>query len=208
MDLSFSEHLTAFLQRWGELDFISATVVAAIIIILSLIPIPRSGVNIVIGAVFGFPVIPVIVLSNAAGAALPFLLARYFLAARLRRLTDRNPKLRAVMNAVDSEGWRIVALLRLGGPLPGVMQNYLYGLTRIPLTTCTVMTLIFAIPQIWVHVYLGSLGRDALEQRLPNPDFMLGAVTCLVTITGIALITHRMRAALKAAAATATRDTA
>ena len=189
--------LTDFLQKWGELDWTSALVVASLIVALSLVPIPRSTVNIAVCAVFGFPIMPVIMLSNAAGAALAFLLARYFFFDGLQRFAHARPRLRAVMNAIDAEGWRIVALLRLGGPLPGVVQNYLYGLTRIPLWACTVLTLIFTIPQIWVHLYLGAIGREALEQKAPNFNLMVNALTAAVVLCVIALLTRRLRAALR-----------
>jgi hypothetical protein len=51
---SLSEALKHFLQMWGELSFISAIVVGTLVIVLSLAPIPRTTVNIAVGAVFGF----------------------------------------------------------------------------------------------------------------------------------------------------------
>src|SRR5262249_59395767 len=84
--------LTDFLQKWGELDWTSALVVASLIVALSLVPIPRSTVNIAVGAVFGFPLMPVIMLSNAAGAPLAFLLAaRFFFCGHLRSAPSRPP---------------------------------------------------------------------------------------------------------------------
>ena len=77
MESSFLEVLTHFLQKWGELSFVSALVVGILVIVLSLVPVPRALVNIAIGAVFGFPAMPVIMVSNAIGAAVAFLLAGY-----------------------------------------------------------------------------------------------------------------------------------
>jgi hypothetical protein len=37
--------------------------------------------------------------------------------------------LRAVVDAADSEGWRVVGLLRFWSPVPTIVQNYLFGLT-------------------------------------------------------------------------------
>jgi hypothetical protein len=59
------------------------------------------------------------------------------------------------------------------------------------------MTLIFTIPQIWVHIYLGVVGRDALEQKAPNLDLMVTVVTVVVVLCVIALISRRMRIALR-----------
>src|SRR3954470_17875267 len=131
MGSAFSEALTHFLQMWGELSFVSALVVGLLVVVLSLAPVPRTAVNIAIGAVFGFPAMPVIMVSNAVGAAVAFLLARYLCFDLLQRFANGRPRLRALLNAVDGEGWRLVALLRLGSGVPGVLQNYLYGLTKI-----------------------------------------------------------------------------
>jgi uncharacterized membrane protein YdjX (TVP38/TMEM64 family) len=194
---SLSEALKHFLQMWGELSFISAIVVGALVIVLSLAPVPRTTVNIAIGAVFGFSAMPIIMVSNAIGAAVAFLLARHLFFVRLQGFANGRPRLRTLMQAVDDEGWRLVALLRLGSGVPGVVQNYLYGLTNIPLWTCTAMTLIFTIPQIWVHIYLGVVGRDALEQKAPNLDLMVTVVTVVVVLCVIALVSRRMRIALR-----------
>jgi hypothetical protein len=59
------------------------------------------------------------------------------------------------------------------------------------------MTLIFTIPQIWVHIYLGVVGRDVLEQKAPNLDSMVTVLTVVVVLCVIALISRRMRIALR-----------
>src|SRR5262249_61531313 len=117
--------LTDFLQKWGELDWTSALVVASLIVALSLVPIPRSTVNIAVGAVFGFPIMPVIMLSNAAGAALAFLLARFFFFFGAQRFVRAGPRVWAVSKAIDVGGWRVfVAFGALGAPFRGRAQYF------------------------------------------------------------------------------------
>jgi len=197
MEASLVEAVTHFLQRWGELNWASALVVAGLIITLSLVPVPRSAVNIAVGAVFGFSSMPVIMASNAAGAALAFLLARYFFFDSLQRFATGRARLRALLGALDAEGWRIVALLRLGSGVPGVMQNYMFGLTRLPLWMCTAVTLIFTIPQIWVHVYLGTMGSGVLENKASDFDVAINLVTAAVVLCVVLLLVRRMRTALR-----------
>ena len=62
--------------------------------------------------------------------------------------------LRAIARAVDDEGWRIIALMRLGAPLPSAVQNYLFGLTNINIVTYAVATLIFSSPQVILCAFL------------------------------------------------------
>lgn len=47
-----------------------------------------------------------------------------FVAGPLQRELDRRPRLRKIADAVDSEGWRVVALLRFWSPIATVIQNY------------------------------------------------------------------------------------
>jgi hypothetical protein len=66
--------------------------------------------------------------------------------------------------------------------------------------------LVFTIPQIWVHVYLGTIGRAALENKGSALDVAVNAVTVVVVLCAVALITRRMRAALRAAGSRASVD--
>src|SRR5262249_62125780 len=124
------------------------------VIVLSLAPIPRCTVNIAVGAVFGFSAMPVIMVRNAIGAGVAFLLARHLFFDRLQGFANGRPRLRTLMQAIDDEGWRLVALLRLGSGGPGGGQNFLFRLTDIPLLTCTAKNPTFCIPPRLGHLYL------------------------------------------------------
>ena len=61
---------------------------------------------------------PVIIPATTAGCLLVFLLARYLFGEPVWRIVERKPKLLAIMDAVNAEGWRIVGLCRLASPIP------------------------------------------------------------------------------------------
>ena len=101
------------------------------------------------------------------------------------------------MNAVNAEGWRIVALCRLASPIPSTIQNAIFGLTRIALWPYTWATFVFTIPQIILYVYLGAIGKAALlgESGGVNLGVMIaGGLTFLVVVL---LITRRVRASMR-----------
>ena len=104
---------------------------------------------------------------------------------------------RVIAQAVDAEGWRIIALMRLGAPVPSAVQNYLFGLTNIGIVTYSITTFIFSAPQVLLYSFLGAAGRASLLQDgssvLPM-GFALVAVT--VTVALIVLISWRVRALL------------
>ena len=193
-----TEATIEFLRRWGELDFHGAVALSLLMVAGALVPIPRTTLNIASGFIFGLASIPIIVPSMTLGAVIAFLLARHVFAERFQRMADRKPKLRTVLDAVDKEGWRVVALLRFFGPVPSVVQNYFYGLTRIGLFPFAAATFVFPIPQICLYVYLGSLGRTALEDIGTGPSLALGLIGALCLAAVLVLVGRRMRAALQA----------
>jgi uncharacterized membrane protein YdjX (TVP38/TMEM64 family) len=197
MSLDLTQALIDFLRRWGELSPSSAAVLAAVFVIGALVPVPRTFLVLAAGVVFGLPAIPIIMVGTTIGCVIAFLLARYLFAERLRHAVERKPKLVAIMDAVDAEGWRIVALCRLASPIPSMIQSALFGLTRIALWPYAWATFVFTVPQIVLYAYLGAIGRTALlgEGEGLNLGIMAaGGVTFLVVV---ALITRRVRASMR-----------
>jgi uncharacterized membrane protein YdjX (TVP38/TMEM64 family) len=193
-----TDALVNWLQNWGELHLGSAAVLALVFLVTGLILIPRTFLCLASGAMFGLSAIPIILPSTTLSAVIGFLLARYFFADWLRRRVDRRPRVRAVMDAIDSEGWRIVALLRFGSPLPSTVQTYLFGITRIGLVPFTLATLLFTIPQVCLYVWLGAAGRAALlDDGSSGLSRGLMLVAALTLTTAMILVTRKTRLALQ-----------
>jgi uncharacterized membrane protein YdjX (TVP38/TMEM64 family) len=125
--------------------------------------------------------------------------ARYVLAERLRRRFDGKPMLQAIAQAVDSEGWRILALLRLASPIPGPVANYAFGLTRIGLWPYTIVTFLCTLPLTLLQVYLGATGRAALIEEGWTP-FKLGMMVAGLASLAIVMVmvSRKAKAALQA----------
>ena len=79
---------------------------------------PRTILILTAAATFGFKVFPFVLLGSVTGSILAFLLARYIAADWVQSRIARYPLLHTVANVIDEEGWRIIALLRLGGADP------------------------------------------------------------------------------------------
>jgi uncharacterized membrane protein YdjX (TVP38/TMEM64 family) len=196
--LDLTQTLVAFLRRFGELSPASGAVLAAIFVVVALVPIPRTFFVLAAGVVFGMASIPIIMVATTAGCLLAFLAARYLFAGPVWRAVAGRPKLAAVMDAVDAEGWRIVALCRLASPIPSMIQSALFGITRIGLWPYAWATFLFTIPQIVLYAYLGAVGKAALlgESKGLNLSLMIaGGITFLVVVV---LITRRVRASMRA----------
>jgi uncharacterized membrane protein YdjX (TVP38/TMEM64 family) len=159
-----TEGLTSFLPIQQAtipgLAFLAAAFVAG-----ALLFIPRPPLCVAGGILFGLSAFPVALVSSTVGAILAFLISRYLFRSSFLKAINRRPKSkwRAIKDAVDIEGWRIVGLLRLASPVPGTATNYLFGLTRISLWQYTAATIAGLMPQTFLFVYLGTTGNAALR---------------------------------------------
>jgi uncharacterized membrane protein YdjX (TVP38/TMEM64 family) len=187
----FVETITGFLTTSHELTPLSVGVLFVAFIVSGLVPIPRAGVSVLAGAAFGLTAIPI------AGAVIAFLAARYLVAHHVQRLIGRRRLLQRISNAVDVEGWRIVALMRLAGPIPGFASNYLFGMTNVRLWPYTWATFIFCAPQAILFTSLGAAGRAALLRDSTSAVNQAMIAAGIITSASIVyLIARRARSSL------------
>jgi uncharacterized membrane protein YdjX (TVP38/TMEM64 family) len=140
---------------WGPIAFAAVYIVAVVAFA------PASALTIAGGLAFGFWAFPLVLFAATVGAALAFLVSRFFLRSRVRRFVDAHPKLQAIDRAVSEDGWKIVGLLRLSPVFPFNLQNYLFGATRVGFLSYFAATAVGIAPGTLVYVYLGTLGKAA-----------------------------------------------
>jgi uncharacterized membrane protein YdjX (TVP38/TMEM64 family) len=183
-----------WLPEAGDLSLNSSMTLSLIFFAASFVLVPRTFLCLGAGMSFGLAAVPVILPSTMLGGILAFLSARYFFSERVHAYVDARPRLRRFTTAVDEEGWRVVALLRLASPVPNAVQNYVFGLTRIGFWPFALTTFVFSIPQIVLYVYLGSAGRavllDGSLSTLNRVVLGAGLVSILVAVL---LIVRRVR---------------
>lgn len=204
------DHLTAFLGTTHQLTPVTFGAAVLAFVASGFVLLPRVILCVLAGAAFGTVAIAIAVPSATLGALLAFLTARYLAGAFVQRLIGRRQTLRRISGAVDQEGWRIVALLRLGAPIPGAVSNYLLGLTNIGWWPFTWATFVFCIPQVVLFVLLGAAGRAAvLHDSSSLVSQTLIAVGVVTSALIVFMVTRRARstfAALGDAQAPGTRD--
>ena len=94
------------------------------------------------------------------GAACAFLISRYLARRWVLQRFARNPKFRAIDDAVANEGWKIVGLIRLSPVFPFIPMNFIFGLTKIPFWQFFFATWLGILPVCTLFVYLGTLLGD------------------------------------------------
>jgi uncharacterized membrane protein YdjX (TVP38/TMEM64 family) len=191
-----SERIVHWLESLGHLDLRAACVLAALVVASSFLPFPRTFVVIGAGAAFGLKSLLVILPVAAVASVLAAMLARHALRDWVERQIEKRASWRVIAQAVNDEGWRIMALMRFFGPMPNSAQNYLFGLTKIGLLPYTVITTLCKMPQLVMYTYLGASGRALLLDDGSSLKRALMAVAVISMVAIVFIVSRRVRAIL------------
>ena len=162
----------------------------AIYIAQTALSLPGAAIlSLAAGAIFG-PLLGTVyaVVAATIGATLAFLVTRYLL--RDAMLTRFGPKLEGVNRELETRGLNYLLFLRLVPVFPFFLINLAAGLTRLPLGTFVLGTLVGVIPGGFVFVNAGaSLAtiaslRDVAQPRVLGSFALLGGVALLPAIYG------------------------
>jgi uncharacterized membrane protein YdjX (TVP38/TMEM64 family) len=182
---------------WGPL------LVAAVYILGTVLLVPGSllgiGAGFVLGVVQGTITVSI---ASTLGASAAFLLGRTLAREWVQERIARNPKFRAIDEAVRRQGFKIVFLLRLSPLFPFEILNYGLGLTDISFRDYVLASWIGMLPGTVMYVYLGSTLESLADLAVGRPHggvgekvlFGLGLAT---TIAVTVLVTRLARRALK-----------
>jgi uncharacterized membrane protein YdjX (TVP38/TMEM64 family) len=80
------------------------------------------------------------------GAVAAFLIGRYAARGVVEGIVQKNQALKTIDDGVRRQGWRMLMVTRLLPIFPFNAQNYVYGLTDIPLRTYVLVTLPCMLP--------------------------------------------------------------
>ncbi|MGE5346463.1 MAG: TVP38/TMEM64 family protein [Acidithiobacillales bacterium] len=149
------EELKAYVRGRG---LPGAAIFGLVYVGASLIPGgPAAILTLAAGAVYG--VVPgtiLVSLASTAAATAAFLLARGAFRPRVKRMAEQNRTFGSLNRAIQKEGTRIVALVRLSPAFPFTIVNYLFGLTPVPLGPYVLASWIAMLPGTLAYVYFGS----------------------------------------------------
>lgn len=126
---------------WAPLVFIVLWVVACIFFL------PGLAISIAGGLIFGavWGTVWTTIGANL-GATAAFLIGRYAARGLVEGMVEKNSALRKIDDGVKRQGWRMLMITRLVPIFPFNIQNYVYGLTDIPLKTYVLVTLPSMLP--------------------------------------------------------------
>jgi len=170
---------------------------ALFFIVSSFVFIPRPILCMASGATLGISAVALALGATTTGAVLAFLAARYLGRPYFHRRIERWPISQTIMRAVDDQGWKIVGLLRIASPIPGPVNNYLFGLTGIRVWPYTAATLVGVLPKTLLFVGIGASGQMILSDtsNLAFPVVAAAGLVCgAVSVFLVALRTKALLA--------------
>jgi uncharacterized membrane protein YdjX (TVP38/TMEM64 family)/rhodanese-related sulfurtransferase len=174
------------LGPWAPIGYVALYALATVAFV------PGAIFGLAGGALFG-PVWGSLwnLLGATLGATLAFLVARYVAGDWVERRAGGF--LKRLIEGIDAEGWRFVALVRLVPLFPFNLSNYALGLTRIPLGHYVGATLTCMVPGVVAYTWLGYAGRGALTGDTGVVRYGLLALGLLAAIALLPRLVGRMR---------------
>jgi uncharacterized membrane protein YdjX (TVP38/TMEM64 family) len=204
--LPVKDYLAAFLGRVQALGPWAPVVLGAVYVLACVLFVPGSLLTLGAGFLFGIALGTITVsLASTVGASVAFLLGRTLARQWVEKQVAASPRFRALDQAVQEQGFKIVLLTRLSPVFPFVLLNYAFGLTRVSFRDYVLASWIGMLPGTVMYVYLGSTIKDLADLAAGTVEggpaqrilFWVGLVaTVVVTI----FITRLARAALHRAA--------
>jgi uncharacterized membrane protein YdjX (TVP38/TMEM64 family) len=174
---------------WAPLLYVAGYVVAELLFV------PALPVTLLGGLVFG-PVRGTVYtwIGGTLAAAIAFLIARHLARDTVDRWRARSPRLERIDAAVERHGWRILMLTRLVPLFPFNLQNFAYGLTRIPFWTYVGVSWACMLPATVAFTLAGGALSEGTAGRTL---WMLAGAALLIVLVSLtpAWLARRSRAA-------------
>lgn len=208
--------LTDFLDAVEDLGFWGAVLFALVYVVATVLLIPGTILTLGAGFVFtrtnggdnvaGTLIATAVVFVGAtAGATLAFIFARFLLRDAATKLTEKYKVFRAIDKAIETNGLKIVFLLRLSPAIPFNVLNYILGTTNVTLREY-VLACFGLLPGTIAFCFVGStLGSlSDVEEGGENSDGSGDTAKLIILIVGgvasiiaVVLITIYARRELK-----------
>lgn len=166
------------LQSWID-DFgaLGPPIFILIYVLAVILLVPGSALTIAAGLAYGNWGIPLALFASTAGASVAFLIARYIAYKKVHSMLADKQVLQAVESVVNSEGWKIIVLVRISPLIPFNIQNYFFGVTEVPLWQYTASTFVGLIPGTIVNVVIANFADGGFDGGIVQWGFLGVGVT-------------------------------
>ena len=183
------EIVEKWIEGHGALGWI---VFVAMIVVLTSVFFPISVLAMAAGATFGLVGGTILTFAGAlVTGAVNFHVADKLMRARIDKMLEKYPKLRAIQLAANREGLRLQLLLRMA-PINAVSVSYVLGATGVRFSTFMI-ALLGLLPSIIVNVYFGYTashmtkvtGKASEHSTLQTTVTVVGLLVCITVMVAI-----------------------
>mmetsp|Transcript_63303 Transcript_63303/g.185043 ORF Transcript_63303/g.185043 Transcript_63303/m.185043 type:complete len:348 (+) Transcript_63303:73-1116(+) len=180
---SFQAVLDSVPQQVAELGPLGPAYFFAVYVVAECLALPATPLTLSAGYLFGLPLGCAVSLAGGTVAAgIGFLLSRTLLRPQITELAAGNETFQNVNRAVESEGFKIILLLRLSPLLPFALSNYLYGLSNVGFLDFIAATALGFAPGTCAFVYFATTARSVLSESGEGQPWYVYAVGIAVTV--------------------------
>ncbi len=198
MDLPHFDALLDLVRSGSAFRDYGLPMLALACLLSAFVVMPRAVLCTGAGFVYGLSSIPFVAAALTGGSVLAFWMARHVARDAVERRIAQRPAARAIREAVDEEGWRLVVLLRIAAPMPFSTVSYIFGVSGVAALPFAAGTLAGILPTLALYTYLGSLGSLAIAGGLADtwrlPLLAAGGIALAICVF---LILRRVRGILR-----------
>ena len=199
--LPIKDWIRSFINWVQQLGPVGVVVFIAAYALATVLFLPGWIFTVGAGLVYGVVGGTLVALTGAViGATLAFLVARYLLRKNIEEFAKKNPRFKAIDDAIGKNGWKIIGLLRLSPLIPFNFSNYFYGITSVSLRAYVAISAVGMIPGTLLYAYLGAIGKAGIsgeKAQHSTAQYILLGVGLVATIAVTLLVSRIARNALK-----------
>lgn len=206
---SISTHIETIETWFAGIGYWAILAFVLFFILVTSFLVPESILSIIAGALFGFQLgIVVVVTSIVLSSIVQYWLSKSLFREPINKKLQAKPKFLAIQKAVMKDEFRLQVLLRLT-PLNPTIISYLLGAAGVKIKGF-IIACFAMVPLLCVEVYIGVLGKntigsgdssgnvDEVASNLQNTILIVGL---LVSIVVIYLVSKAARKAIDEASA-------
>lgn len=120
------------------------------------------------------------------GALIAFLIGRYIYRDQIRKYSMKRPILRAIDSTMETQGLKLIILMRLSLLVPFNLSNYVFGISAVKYRDFAIGTL-GLFPIVLFFVYIGTTMSNIHEAISGNAEVTTLEIVVMVFGTLIAL---------------------
>jgi len=186
-------------RDWVAQQGIAGHIVFILVYVLATIVLAPAGLlTLAAGVAFGLWAFPTVVVGATIGLTTAFLIARYGVRDWVEKRAASSRLFRAVDTAIEAEGWKIVALMRLSPLVPFNLQNYFFGITGVGFRSYVWASFFGIMPGTLLYVWIGSLGAAAGANGGASTAKLFGlGVGLVATLVVTVLVSRKAQAKLR-----------